>query len=243
MPAPPLANTLEGGTDTVTISAANSGGASGDAFTAVTGAAVYRSAQTRDTLSMGVTQAGTSSPAYCWWQTLGSITTDLYYRYYFWRSSATLVFSDIGIFVAITGAAAVSVYGNMNASGFLGARNAANADIAASRGSVQIAANQWVRIEYRIKSSATVGEVEWRLFNTADSTVADDTKVVTGLVLGANTDQLRFGNLQNMPVSTSWYYDDFAVSTAGWIGPSFVAPPITNAPETLHVAHSGIRMR
>ena len=57
-----------------------------------------------------------------------------------------------------------------------------------------IALNQWVRIEAHFIHSATVGQVELKLFNTATSDTATETLTTTALQnTRVNADRIRFG--------------------------------------------------
>jgi hypothetical protein len=72
-----------------------------------------------------------------------------------------------------------------------------------------------------------VGEFEWRLYASADSTSITETKSSTGLALGANTDEIRWGQVTNTTANLTSYHDDLAVSTADWLGPA--SAPVTPA--------------
>jgi hypothetical protein len=108
--------------------------------------------------------------------------------------------------------------------GFVRAINAADGVVAGTTGAVQVALNQWVRIETRSLPSTTVGEVEWRLFNSPDSTWESETKSATGLVLAANSNVVDFGVHATAPTAPwTGHFDDIAVSDVGWIGPQNVS--------------------
>lgn len=214
-------NTFEGGTDTVAITAANSGGLSGDAFQAVTGTlCLYSAIQARGLLSMQIAEPGTYASAFVPWTTLGAITTDVWGRFYAWfpaNPAATgLKLVDIR---ATAGAACGFVA--LQPTGRLQLLNAAQSGTAG--GTVAIALNQWVRIEFRILPSTTVGTMTWWLYNTPDAPLGshDDTATATGMVLGANVDAVRFGaNTIAGPANLTWYMDELAISDAGQIGPT-----------------------
>jgi hypothetical protein len=129
-----------------------------------------------------------------------------------------------------TSAAANSAFLTINTgTNVLRSMNAAQSGVGSS-GTVAITLSQWVRIEWRVVSSTTVGESEWWLYNTADAPIDsfDDHVATTGLVLGANTDGIRFGpTTANGPNSFVCWMDDVAVSTRGQIGPSLapLTPP------------------
>lgn len=224
MASPPLANTLEGGTDGVEITSANSASGSGDAFDDTTGSVegspYFSSAQARDTLSMRFNY--TSAPGgtlFAQWSGLGSLTGNVYFRLYMYIPS--LVDNNLYPLGVRTSANASSAILRILSSGLIQGRDAGNSGI--SEGTVAVATGQWVRIEMRVISSTTVGELEWRLYNTADAAAGsyDDTANATAAVLGANTDIANFGLNVTAPASPyTVYFDDLAVSTDDWIGPS-----------------------
>lgn len=226
MPAPPLYNTLEGGSDTTTISAANSGGGSGNAFsTVVVGSGVtltYSVTQShKSVLGMKLVQPATPALTYVDWTGLGSLTGNFYTRFYLYL--AALPSATTYINTVRTSADVGCAFLRINVTtGFIEAANAAQSGIAASTGSVAVATNQWIRIESRIVASTTVGQFEWRLFNNADSTVASDTVSVSSQVLGANIDKTRLGQpvAATFVTSQTLIFDDWEVSTENWIGPT-----------------------
>src|SRR5690242_18849335 len=85
MPAPPLANTFEGGTNGTTITTANSGGASGDAFSAGTigaaGTLKFDNTHSRDSLAVKIANAS-SQVSQVEWRSLGGLTGNVYFRAY-----------------------------------------------------------------------------------------------------------------------------------------------------------------
>jgi hypothetical protein len=231
MPAPPLANTLEGGTDTTTITPGNSGGASGDAFSnVVIGASAtltFSATQSRNALSMALVEPGTSALTYAEWTGLGSITANIWFRFYLFLVALPNV-----ILLPLrfnTSGAVGDAFLRINTSGTVQYDNAAQLGEAGTLGTVVCKTGQWIRLEGRVKSSTTVGEAEWRLFNNADSTAYDDTKNATGLVLGANADACRIGStVAAGPTSQTFYFDDLALSTVDWIGPSLARASMFN---------------
>jgi hypothetical protein len=230
MPAPPLSNTLEGGTDTTTITTGNSGGASGDAFNnVVIGASATETFSATHAahggLAMKITQPASGVSTYVDWTGFGTLTTDVWFRLYVYRTANG---SSEGYVVSVRNAAAAACcYIAISAAGIIRIWNASSAQ-AALTGSVAVGLNQWVRIEMRVFPSTTIGEIDWWLYNTPDAPIGshDETKSATGLVLAANVDQVRWGMPSTpQPVSESSWYDDLAVSTAGQLGPAGAPPP------------------
>lgn len=225
MPAPPLSNTFEGGTNGVAIDTGNAGGASGDAFQGVTEgdpqSPFFSNVQARGTLSCRYTYTSTPvGPHFVSWTGLGSLTTAVYLRTYIYLPSlpSDNNFYPIGI---RTNADASSAIIRILADGTIQGRDAGNSGI--SSGTIPIATGQWTRLEVRVISSTTVGELEWRLYNSADSVSITDTQNATGAVLGADTSRTNFGQTTANPAQPfTVYFDDLRVSTTGWIGPTAV---------------------
>src|SRR5438034_11524020 len=86
MSVPPLANTFEGGVDTTAITAANSGGLSGNPFDVVTGAPTY-SAEHHSHGTLGMKIHDAASQATVRWSAFGSLQTDVYQRFYLYLAA------------------------------------------------------------------------------------------------------------------------------------------------------------
>lgn len=221
MAAPPLQNDFNGGVNGSTIATANTG--SGNAWNTVTiGASAtvtYDDAQTHSGgLSMKIVEPGTAVSCSVIWTGLGTITTDVWSRLYLYIT-ANPGTTWQGLMNYRTATAALCAQLGINTTGKLVGYNAAAGAIAT--GTVSISLNQWVRVEWRVVPSTTVGQLEWRLFNTADSIVADETVNTGSLVLGANIDEVRHGIVTTpAPASYTAWFDDVAVRKDNWIGPS-----------------------
>lgn len=222
-------NTFEGGTDGVAVSTANSGGASGNAFGEVSGTAFTYSNVQAHLGSLSMRNVNPAGNAYAAFTGLGALTGSVYCRFYMHISAAPVTthlyairvmddnFESMAFLRVLTGAAG----------GFITGTDWLVGGVA--NGSVPVATAQWVRIEFRIVYGTTTGEFEWRLYNTADSTTITDTASATGIATAAGTGtglgDVRLGFVNGVPASPfTVYYDDFAVDTAGWIGPAAVGP-------------------
>lgn len=221
MPAPPLSNTLSNGVDGVDVATSDPG--SPNSFQLVTATPPkYTNVQFHSSpLSMRWLNVVASH--WCAFQSLGSLTSDVYTRVYLFLPSLP---SDNNFYpIAFrTNADASCAILRILSTGIIQMRNAANSQIG-NDSLVPVATNQWVRIETRVKASATVGEMEWRLYNSADSlTYTDTSKTIAGAVLGANLDAINFGTNVTFPAAgITFYFDDLAVSTTDWVGPSIVS--------------------
>jgi hypothetical protein len=223
-------NTLEGGTDGVTLTQAvggNTGGASGDFFDVVTtGGSVghtFSNLQARGALSMRIAQPTTFASTRVDWTALGAFTTDVWTRQYLYFPANPLT-NKVHIWAARTSGALCAQMA-ITTAGLVEPQNAAGAAIASGTGAVAVPLNQWFRIETRTVPSATVGVFEWWLYNTADSATHTETNVQTGLVLAANIDVIRLGQITTPGPTGSFlsYHDNMAVSSTAKLGPATAA--------------------
>jgi hypothetical protein len=220
--APPLANTFESGQPDGTVITTVNSGSGGDGFNVISGSPTFSTTQAlRGTLSMRVDTTATYTQANVQWTALGSITTSVWFRQYLWLPSVPATILKTNNVRTNAGASAwLSIF----TTGVVDPLNAAQSGNIC-RGTVAVATSQWIRIEFRVVSSTTVGEFQWWLYNTADAPLGshDDTNQTTTAVLGANTDAIRFGaDTVSGPNSYVFYTDDPAVATDGQIGPSGV---------------------
>jgi hypothetical protein len=224
MPAPPLANTFEGGTDGVTISVANSGGASGDAFSAVVGTQIVFSAAAVMHGGMGMKMDNPgATTTYGSWTGFGTLTVRTYFRVYLRLS--TIPVTNGWYFGAMRDAADLEFGGLViTTAGMVQARNNANSNIAATVGTVPVNIGSYFRLEWAVLPGLTTGELEWRLYNAPDTLMITDTSGNdTGLAFRADLGGIRWGSKATAPTGIM-EFDDLAVSTAGWIGPSGAGP-------------------
>ncbi len=81
--------------------------------------------------------------------------------------------------------------------------------------------NQWFRIEGYVTGSATAGQVELKLFQTADSTTPDETDASAPNINTYGTmDHYSFGISTTAANVAEYWEDDIAISNAGYIGPA-----------------------
>lgn len=80
-----------------------------------------------------------------------------------------------------------------------------------------ITLNAWVRLEWHIVHDAVTGSGELKLFNTADSSTADETISFSNQNTAANTDSVRF---QNTRAAVTFWLDDLAVGLSAYPGPA-----------------------
>jgi hypothetical protein len=226
MPAPPLSNSFEGGTDGVNLTTGNTGGASGDAAFSITDPNSIQKFTTAQSAHGGVcmTIAQTATPASTrWdWQGLGiGSVTDVWFRTYLRIGTVAQI-----IFIGIRDSAGTLVNeARINSSGIVqigvGSAGTINTSL---NGTVAVSANTWYRFECRCNADTIDGAFEWKLWSSMDSTgTPTDSNSLGGLNNGASIGQVRWGQVTNTTANLQSWHDDVAVSAVTWLGPAGVA--------------------
>lgn len=211
-----------------TITTGNSGGVSGTAFDTVTigtGCAV-----TSDTahaahgiLSGNFSSTGTSASAFVAWTTSMGTTTQIWFRgYYYFTANTGANFTLWRVLNGATLGAGV----NLLTSGSLRFVDTNSATIFSTTATIPL--NQWWRIEGFVVASATVGQVELKLFKSPDATTPDETDTSAATQnTGTQFTVYRWGIAANSINIGPFWVDDMGLSNTGYIGPS---PPLPTAP-------------
>jgi hypothetical protein len=207
-------NTAEGGTSGATVTTANSGGASGDAFSAVsigsgstlicTNALAFsgtKSYQFAETTSHAVTAnwtiTGVAGPLYARSYIYFQSTAGPGYAYFVsgGTGSMTVVVSSAGkVQVLCSGVTTLT-------------------------STTVLSANTWYRIEAQFTFGTGTSQAVMRLYDASGTLLETLTTAATGTVTGATT--LAFGSSGTTTVT--YNMDNLAASDQGWIGP-YVAP-------------------
>lgn len=107
----------------------------------------------------------------------------------------------------------------VNTTGITTLLNSAGTTIATFTNAVSV--GQWIRMEWSIFPSTTVGVFEVKLFNSAESTTATETQTVNNAVLAANVGALRFGTGSGNTNNTKkLYFDDVVFGATAYPGPT-----------------------
>lgn len=217
-----LVNNFSGLASGTTITAANSGGASGNAFDSVflpTGG-VFAADNThlQPGMVMACQMATTTtigSPVGNWTVSLGGNRVQVYFRFSGfktgpatpgWRPVAYRTTAGAHIFsVLLSGNALSSSFG----SGFTG-----NATFATT-----IPSNSYVRIEGYCISDAANGTVHMELYLDPTSVVPDEQKTFTGLATGTPIQRVDWGNANSAASDGPFWFSDIGISTSGPLGP------------------------
>lgn len=230
MPAPPLLNTFDGGTDGVNLTTANTGGASGTAASSITDTGNIQKFNAANAIHGGmcmtVVQTATPTSARWDWTGLGTITNaDVWFRSYVKLATvAQCVFMGVR-----TNAAALAAEFFIDSTGHVAVNTSGGLNIATLLGTTTtVTAGQWFRVETRVRANgAGASHVEWWLYTSPDSTSVAETKVSTVENAGTDVGQVRWGQVTNAVANLTSYHDDVAVSSTGALGPA--SAPVTPA--------------
>jgi hypothetical protein len=227
-----LNNGAEGGTEDATVTTANSGGASGDAWDAVVGTPTitFDNEHALGTRAYKVTAAA-SAQQMAWTSTSHGTRAQTWGRVYLWSNGHPSGVTGIIRWVTGGSQAARLRYESTGVLTLSDAGNAAEFATAAA-----IPTGQWVRIEWHIVFVNSGATVELRTYNSADSTTPTE-NLSTGAAagIGVNCDRVEFGSL-NSATWTGWM-DGIQANDTGWPG------PITRRPSGLLMAASAAAVR
>lgn len=228
----PLANNAEGGSDETTVTTGNSGGASGNAWDNVNlgtgpGSIVFDSALASEgSFSYRFDQPGTHTVFGVYWSDNGGsigagLVTEVWGRFYHYRTTHTTDSDQVLRINDGAGTRLAIILPGITADQKLYVGTPIGGG--QTGGVVNIAVNQWVRYEFHFIKDNTVGMIEAKLFNSANSTIADDTVTRANFdtdtgVAGIRT-QFGFGVANTLGLNTMWL-DGIQVNGTGYPGPA-----------------------
>lgn len=217
----PLNNTFEGGSDETTVTTGNSGGSSGDAFGSVVidsanGVKFDNAKAAHGTYSVRMDIATANRTAVSWQSAQVGSIFECWGRCYYWNAAAPTV----GLRLVSMYQAGALKAGLIHTSGGLlrvsDSASASNDTVAA------IPTSAWTRIEFHVIASATVGQIEARIYS-ADSTTAITNGTVSSPATrntGTAIDEVAFGNTTFNTQAVTMWMDDLQVNGTGWPGPA-----------------------
>lgn len=215
-----VTNNAEGGTHAAAVSTGNSGGASGTVFDAVSiGASTtiaYDSGQAaHGSLSVKHDAQSGSAGGYLAWQTSTIGTRKLLFlRCYL---NVTALPSADALIARCYGSGSIRCGLWVTSTGALRWTNASGSTIQTSTNTVTT--SSWARLEGMLCGDASAGQVETRLYKTADSLTATETQVsAASQNTGGTIDEIRWGNATGVVVT--YYLDDLAATDLGYFGPA-----------------------
>lgn len=222
------ANSAEGGSSGTTVTTGNSGGASGDAWTAVTIAG-------GDGLTFDNTHAAHGNLAYKIVATTGATffertypgaTTTVALRFYLYIAANP---SSLVTLANFTSSGTVRCMVNITAAGKLQFQSASG--VATLMGTVT-PTGQWVRVELTATLNAVTGSMTLKRFDNPDSNTVGDSITASGQNLGGSADRYRIGRLgfSTGSFSGGHWIDEIAANDTGVaIGPLAAERSLTDS--------------
>ena len=215
-----LTNTFDGGTSGTTISAANSGGLSGNAFDSVAvgsgGTAKYSNAVVGGTnLLSGLFQTTTANATAAIWANSMGPQYQIWFRAYLFF--ATLPTGNSRFFTILNAAGTGCARFYVTTAGAILVQDGAGSTITTSTATIPL--NQWFRIEGFTSVSPTHGQTSVSLFTPAGSIVVTetDTSALTQNTLGVATNY-AFGPDVAAANQGPFYLDGIGISNTGYLG-------------------------
>lgn len=214
-------NSFEGGTTGADVTAANSGGASGTAFSGMliggTSTLKYKAAGAlADALSMEVIGGGGTGLARWDEEVVGSQTNLYGVAYVYWAAWPTSYTAFIEVKQTNGGVLAYRL--KISSSGLLRLTNTLDAAVFSTAASLSL--NTKYRIEWHVNSTTGAYEVWWYL---GDSTTPVDSRTGTGADFGTAQAQVNFGRAASPDHTT--IYDNLGLATSK-LGPRKVVGPV-----------------
>ncbi|TDD97652.1 hypothetical protein [Actinomadura rubrisoli] len=228
-----LNNGAEGGTNTTTVSAANSGGASGNPFDSVVGTPTitFDNTHALGNLSYKVV-AGASAQQMVWSSASHGTQSETWGRLYLYSSGAPSAVTGIVRWLVGVGQTARLRY---ESTGVLTLSDVGNNPEFATAN--PIPTGQWVRLEWHILFQAGTGVCDLRTYNNADSTTPTESLSSATLNAAAGCDTVQWGSF-NAVTWTGWL-DGLQVNNTGFPGPITARPAVTVANRAAVVRAAG----
>lgn len=227
-------NTLEGGTAGTGLTVANSGGASGSAFSAVESAATFSDERAHlGSLSMKLASSGVSS--YGRWQD-GTPAANIKAKFYVYATVDNTT-GDLILFAARGGTAT----GTQQYAVLLTGASKLRVTVSATGAFVFTAAdnfplNQWVRVEVMSETgtSDSTGRLRVAYYLADSATAIADSGWLTGLNLRYSVTptvgQHYVGKISTVTYAGSLYMDTIRVRSGSDYSTSFIGPEVTVLP-------------
>jgi hypothetical protein len=218
-------NTAEGGTNTTIITTGNSGGASGDAWDAISASAFTFSSTEAMTGSLSMRTTNTALQAYARWNTTG---TAYACRAYFWIGGSTTADESLISFFDAAGASQIA-YIRPQGTGRVRFGTTGNSNVWTATNTYPT--SQWLRFElYAVPGATTSDGIASLAYYYGHDTTPIESFSASNLNIGGGGGS--FGHIRvgkgSGALAQYIYVDDVALDTAatGLLGPS-VLPSFT----------------
>lgn len=181
-------------------------------------------------LSYHFSIAATAGPYVIWDNvTITADTKTMYARAYVYHASSP---ATTGRFMQFTNTSVALIGGvGIDSSDNLALKDSTGTTVSTS--STVVPTNAWFRLEMMVFSSATVGQIELKIYLTPDSTTPTET-VTSAANLNTRGDDIKLAifGLPTSVASADFYMDDLAVQDTGYIGPAITTPGVATSAVT-----------
>lgn len=218
---------FETGVNGNTLSIADGGDATAFDFVNAVGTVAYDNTHVKNGTLAAKIIAGASGTGFGWTTAFGTQTVH-YGRIYSWLSSAVNPTSNAFAHF-VSGATRAARLDFQLVSGNIRIRLIDNPATGDLTGSVNVTRDTWVRIEWHVIHSATVGQIEVKLFNNPDSSTPDET--ITSPASWntlASVNGAQFGSYSGASGITLWM-DAVVANATSYPGPIVTASGTTRS--------------
>jgi hypothetical protein len=155
-----------------------------------------------------------------WKDSLNGTAEKLYFRIYAYFDALPSATTIIGQFLTDSGAVAASLH--LSTAGLIQFNDGVGGTGQIGT-AVPIRTGHWWRVEGFVSSGSGSGQLEFKLFNNADSFVPDDIQTSTATFnTGADMASVQFGISSSSVANAAFSLDDLGVSTFGYMGPTIL---------------------
>lgn len=222
----PTHNGAEGGTNGTTVTAALTGGISGNQFDGVSvvsgGTLIFSNTHAaHGSLAYGIATGVTAGAVELKWN-FATGQPVLYYRLYVYMTSNS---AAIRPFEPRTGTGGTGAGPSLLITG-VGALQMQDATFSTPSGATfttHVPLNQWVRLEGFFTADPSAGQMSCSLYTSMDSTIPVETRTVSGVNTGNGGSIFSaawFGTMASVANVPMFWLDDLALSATGPIGPA-----------------------
>lgn len=186
---------------------------------ALGGPITYDNTHKYDTLAAKIVLTGSGSETSMQWGAALGTVTDQYGRAYIWLN-ALPTGSAIRLVQGYSGGSTAFRI-DVNTAGTIALLD--NVGLVQTT-STAVATGQWVRLEWHVVHSLTVGQIELKLFNSPDSATPTETSTTSAnRNTQANCNLITFGNSNGAAATATFWIDNIVAGAASYPGPVAVA--------------------
>lgn len=218
-----LVNNFEGGTTGTTITTANSGGSSGNAFDVVTNSGtgavdIYDTTlAAHGSVSCKVSTGTSAVQSLNRWSTSIGTVPQAWFRMYVYFTAFPAAVTRIMGYATTVGTTCGTI--GIGTNGKVQFFNAGGSAVITTANTVPL--NAWCRIEGLLIGSATAGQMQLKFFTSMDAQVPAELLTSTATQNTTGSPGLfSFGVISNVANVAPFWMDAIGISTTGYLGPA-----------------------